>query len=252
MTFLCEAAITFLVMVIAVDEIDAGKYCSSNADCSDSQVCYYGNCFGECRTDSQCSYGKKCYRAFCKESCNGNADCPSNVPVCRSNGYCYPQRCRTVALAERVAKRDCGSGWVCVAGYCYRRKSCNSNDDCPSYWPACINGHCFLSCSGVPTTDYSCCTSSNPCNVGKGDCDSDYECAGSLVCGTNNCKSDFSSSETNWTSLADCCIGQWNRKTVSTYYHPSNHWTKHTNQQIGHKRSINPSKIIAELYAIRN
>ena len=35
--------------------------------------------------------------------------------------------------------------------------------------------------------DWTCCSSSNPCYHGEGDCDSDDECAGNLICGTNNC-----------------------------------------------------------------
>ena len=32
-----------------------------------------------------------------------------------------------------------------------------------------------------------CCTSSNPCGVGEGDCDNDNECQSGLKCGTDNC-----------------------------------------------------------------
>ena len=50
--------------------------------------------------------------------------------------------------------------------------------------------------------DWSCCTPSTPCGVGKGDCDKDSDCSGNLECGTNNCKS-FNSA---WSSIGfDCC-----------------------------------------------
>ena len=50
------------------------------------------------------------------------------------------------------------------------------------------------------TTDkWACCTALQPCEYGEGDCDNDGECAGSLVCGTNNCGGIFDSG-------ADCCI----------------------------------------------
>ena len=45
--------------------------------------------------------------------------------------------------------------------------------------------------------DYYCCTSNNPCDIGEGDCDSDDECAGNLVCGTENCAAG--------NSYMDCC-----------------------------------------------
>ena len=66
------------------------------------------------------------------------------------------------------------------------------------------SGHC----DGVPSTDWSCCTSASPCSVAGGDCDTDSHCAGSLTCGTNNCLADFSSSGSSWDSAADCCIGK--------------------------------------------
>ena len=47
--------------------------------------------------------------------------------------------------------------------------------------------------------DYSCCTSANPCGLGQGDCDNDYECHGDLKCGTDNCIG-FGVSD------ADCCM----------------------------------------------
>ena len=63
-------------------------------------------------------------------------------------------------------------------------------------------------CNGVPSTDWSCCSSSNQCNVGEGDCDTDSDCVGGLVCGTDNCLTHFSSSSSNWESSVDCCVGQ--------------------------------------------
>ena len=51
--------------------------------------------------------------------------------------------------------------------------------------------------------DSNCCTSSNPCGINQGDCDSDSECNGDLICGNDNCID-------LWPSFgnanADCCI----------------------------------------------
>ena len=63
-------------------------------------------------------------------------------------------------------------------------------------------------CDGVPSTDWSCCSSTNTCSVGGGDCDNDSECASGLQCGNNNCKSDYSSSGSNWAIAADCCTSK--------------------------------------------
>ena len=59
----------------------------------------------------------------------------------------------------------------------------------------------FSACLGL-STDYDCCTVSNPCNKGKGDCDSDGECAGGLICGKDNCRDFTSNAESN----TDCCV----------------------------------------------
>ena len=64
-----------------------------------------------------------------------------------------------------------------------------------------------VECNGVPKTDMNCCTRNKPCNIGGGDCDSDYDCAGNLKCGLNNCAADFSSPGSNWKLNADCCFG---------------------------------------------
>ena len=50
------------------------------------------------------------------------------------------------------------------------------------------------------TADSDCCTSSNKCSLGEGNCDSDSDCEGDLVCGTNNCRN----FDTTW-SGGNCC-----------------------------------------------
>ena len=44
--------------------------------------------------------------------------------------------------------------------------------------------------------DSGCCTEATPCLDGDGDCDNDRQCAGSLVCGIDNCP---------WGDDEDCC-----------------------------------------------
>ena len=61
-------------------------------------------------------------------------------------------------------------------------------------------------CKGIPSTHWSCCSTANPCQLGQGDCDSNSECAGTLVCGLNNCRADHSITGSNWDTIADCCI----------------------------------------------
>lgn len=35
--------------------------------------------------------------------------------------------------------------------------------------------------------DNDCCTEDNQCGLGEGDCDSNADCLGELICGTENC-----------------------------------------------------------------
>lgn len=51
-----------------------------------------------------------------------------------------------------------------------------------------------------------CCRKNGPCDVGQGDCNRDSECADGLQCGNNNCRRDFSTSETRWGRRHDCCF----------------------------------------------
>ena len=77
----------------------------------------------------------------------------------------------------------------------------------------------------IPETDWRCCTNSEPCDVGGGDCDVDSHCMAGLKCGNNNCKRDFSSSGSDWSTAADCCednknylIALFKCTFVSTWY----------------------------------
>ena len=69
-------------------------------------------------------------------------------------------------------------------------------------------------CDGVPSTDWSCCSKAAPCSVGGGDCDNDRHCAGTLTCGSNNCRTDFSSSGSSWSAAADCCTGKFSNANI--------------------------------------
>ena len=53
-------------------------------------------------------------------------------------------------------------------------------------------------CDGKQSNQAECCSTSNPCVEGHGDCDADSECIGNLICGTDNCVN-FPS------SASDCC-----------------------------------------------
>ena len=58
-----------------------------------------------------------------------------------------------------------------------------------------------VSCDWSGTFDentWSCCSVTNKCKEKEGDCDSNDQCEGDLICGFNNCQNNFD-------PLADCC-----------------------------------------------
>lgn len=52
--------------------------------------------------------------------------------------------------------------------------------------------------AGMAGNTWDCCKSWSPCRENEGDCDSDEDCFGDLLCGSNNCQSNFPHD-------ADCC-----------------------------------------------
>ena len=48
-------------------------------------------------------------------------------------------------------------------------------------------------------TDWACCTETEKCSLGQGDCDFDFECQYDLICGDDNCNSGFPD------TAYDCC-----------------------------------------------
>ena len=51
----------------------------------------------------------------------------------------------------------------------------------------------------------SCCTGSSLCGEGEGDCDEDRDCAGDLVCGTDNCSRGPLGQVVSFDFDDDCC-----------------------------------------------
>ena len=66
-----------------------------------------------------------------------------------------------------------------------------------------IEDPAFTNKSGCIGGD-DCCTTTNPCNVGEGDCDSDIQCLGDLKCGENNNFDDNCVGE-GFDATDDCC-----------------------------------------------
>ena len=54
------------------------------------------------------------------------------------------------------------------------------------------------SCDWIGRDRWACCSASNQCGIGEGDCDYDIDCSNNLICGSSNCGANFH-------PLADCC-----------------------------------------------
>merc|ERR1712227_660426 len=62
---------------------------------------------------------------------------------------------------------------------------------------------------------WSCCSSTNQCDVDQGDCDTDADCKTGLKCGSNNCKP---STANNYNSNSDCCYKPSDCPEKYTYF----------------------------------
>jgi hypothetical protein len=93
--------------------------------------------------------------------CSGEDDCCTLAAPCGKG------------VGDCDANDDCAEDLVCGTNNCDMSSGIyDSTDDC-----------CQAACNGGD----SCCRSSAQCAVGEGDCDSDTDCAGRLVCGEDNC-----------------------------------------------------------------
>merc|ERR1719167_2042500 len=66
-------------------------------------------------------------------------------------------------------------------------------------WTKCQCGAKKEVCDGTGENSGDCCTDGFPCKAGEGDCDSDSDCVGDLICGSNNCKGEAFAADD------DCC-----------------------------------------------
>ena len=89
---------------------------------------------------------------------------------------------------------ECKAGLICGRNNCleFNSQASRTADCCMKKGSSCYKGK----------TDWTCCSSSNQCGVGGGDCDTDSDCQSGLVCGSNNCRT-FNSKASR---TADCCM----------------------------------------------
>ena len=95
--------------------------------------------------------------------------------------------------------KTCGSGTQTRTRRCDNPEPGPGGDQCSGSSTesrTCNTASCPRNCSPY-SNNWSCCSSYNRCNEGEGDCDSDSDCSGNLVCGSNNCR--------GGSSGLDCC-----------------------------------------------
>lgn len=100
-----------MAIYIATNRIGGDFPCSTNQNCSPSQICSDGHCL--------------------EVTCSTSTQCPNGICV---DGYCWNSVCQT--------GNDCDSGSACVNGYCIAvGMACESNSNCPA-GIECRNGIC--------------------------------------------------------------------------------------------------------------
>ena len=129
----------------------------------------------------------------------------------------------TVCDGNQANTYDCCSSYNYLCGE--NEGDCDYDDNCLDHLLCgsdnCVNvlasdnftsehDCCFdpLSCDGTQTDTWDCCSSiDNLCKENEGDCDTDAECIGNLVCGTDNCVNMHSTH--SFTPSHDCCFNSF-------------------------------------------
>ena len=147
--------------------------------CSSSNQCVAGE--GDCDYDSHCIGNLKCGQDNCDTSLGfpGNYDCCYEPSCSDGSGG---TACCTSSNQCGLGEGDCDSDIECIGSLKCGINNCDSSLGFPGNYDCCYGPNCADGTGGA-----ACCTSSNQCGSGEGDCDSDSDCIGSLKCGSNNC-----------------------------------------------------------------
>jgi len=167
------------------DSLFDWDYCSSDNLCSSGQ--------GDCDLDAECDGTLVC----------GNNNCQDFDSTVASGKDC----CR-----DAFDWNHCSTDNLCGEG----QGDCDSDAECDGTL-VCGNNNCHYFASDVASGkdccrdpaagDWNWCSADygyGLCGDGEGDCDSDDQCEGSLVCGTDNCAD--MNQDADWAySNKDCC-----------------------------------------------
>jgi len=158
----------------------------SNFDvCEYSNACNPGNedwgcCYGQCLAgEGDCDSDSDCVTGLCSHDVGANYGAVSSFDVCENS--CDPANmdwscCSSSAKCDD-GDGDCDSDSDCLSGYCAHNVG-------SSYGASASFDVCETAATCAPVNmDWSCCTSSSPCAIGDGDCDSDSDCVSGAMCG---------------------------------------------------------------------
>jgi len=98
-----------------------------------------------------------------------------------------PEYCSCHSCSE--FEGDCDYHNQCQEGLYCRLNNC----------PASLGFESLVDCCQQIGNEHYC-TAQEPCGVDQGDCDTDNECQGNLICGSNNCPNSF-----GFENETDCC-----------------------------------------------
>jgi len=128
---------------------------------------------------------------------SGSQECPS-VDECL--GLKGSSSCCSEEAPCKEKGGDCDNDAECEGSLVCGTNNCRDfQPDAEESYDCCVKP--VQLCNGMEGTG-NCCTGENPCDLGGGDCDSDTDCSGNLVCGYNNCR-DF---HANAGETYDCCM----------------------------------------------
>jgi hypothetical protein len=155
-----------------------GSFCNDPA-------CPCENGTGDCDTDAQCADG-----LFCGHDIGGQFGLEPSWDVCVDALTCPPFNPDLPNASFCSAECPCGHG----EGDCDNDAQCEPEAFCahdvgpqyglPANWDVCVTE---LECPDFDPAapDAELCSATCPCSGGEGDCDTNDECLGSLVCAQN-------------------------------------------------------------------
>lgn len=190
-----------LALACQFELLEASGDCTAehkNWTCCKSGTCGLGE--GDCDRDSECWPGLVCG----KDNCVGfnpkwndkDFDCctmpleEKNCTADKNDSYCCDidpknasERCG-LGGGDCDKDAECQPGLVCGSNNCveFNAKWKNKEFDCCTFPASALEKKCT-----ADKNDYNCCSTSNRCGLGGGDCDGDNECETGLVCSVNNC-----------------------------------------------------------------